>query len=254
MKFQIRLAEQIIEIHALYDAVSRMCEAYRLPERQWCTPAFTVVITPEDITREGELAQREARRGGEGEGLMLPPQQLETTAVYRKIAEGAVSFGCFVMHGSVVSTAGQGYMLTAPSGVGKTTRTALWVKHIPDSFVVNGDKPLLRVSPEEVRVYGTPWSGKENWNRDVSVPLRAIFLLERADDGAGDWLRELRFAEAFPRLLHQTYLPADASQKRQVLSLLRAMDGKVKCCRFHSEPTAASVRLAWSAGKSNAQT
>lgn len=29
-------------------------------------------------------------------------------------------------------------------GVGKTTHTKLWLDNIPGSFVVNGDKPLIR--------------------------------------------------------------------------------------------------------------
>ena len=83
------------------------------------------------------------------------------------------------MHGVIVATAGQGYMITAPSGVGKTTRGRLWCEHIPGSEIVNGDKPLIQLKDEGTFACGTPWCGKERINSNKIVPLRAILLLDR---------------------------------------------------------------------------
>ena len=171
------------------------------------------------------------------------PAYLETIGAYRKIAEVMTAYDTFVMHGSVVATAEQGYLFTAPSGTGKTTRTKLWLDNIPDSMVINGDKPLIKVADDAVYVYGTPWCGKEGWNTNTSVPLQAIFLLERSDNG--NTLEEVSFAEAFPFLLRQTYRPDDPEAKRKTLQLLQKMAGKVRIYRFRSEPTAEAVRMAW---------
>ena len=111
--------------------------------------------------------------------------------------------------------------------------------------MVNGDKPLLKKEGSICRAYGTPWCGKEGWNTDTSVPLRAIFLLSRADDGSGNRVRKMPFAEAFPRLLHQTHLPEAPEARRRVLDLLRSLAGRVSVYDFHSEPTEEAVRLAW---------
>ena len=174
---------------------------------------------------------------------MTANDYLETLAVYRKIASGMTAFSTFLMHGSVISAAGQGYMICAPSGIGKSTRTKLWLEEIPDSFVVNGDKPLLRVEEDRVIAFGTPWCGKEGWNRNTSVPLRAVFLLERGEN----MVREIGFAEAFPALLRQTYKPKDPDAKRETLRLLADMAGKVRVFSFRSEPTPEAVRMAWEA-------
>ncbi|MBQ0065579.1 MAG: hypothetical protein KBT48_07415 [Firmicutes bacterium] len=47
-------------------------------------------------------------------------------------------------------------MFTAVLGTGKTTHTRLWLKNLPESFVVNGDKPLLQIDKEQTLVCGTP--------------------------------------------------------------------------------------------------
>ena len=52
-------------------------------------------------------------------------------------------------------------------------------------------------------------------------------------------------AEAFPKLLHQAYLPEEAEARRRVLYLLRSLAGGVGVYDLYSEPTAEAVRMAW---------
>lgn len=239
MTFQIRLADKAVEIQPLYREIQSLCKSYIIPPR--AMPDMVIRVTPEDIEKEREAAKREERKNGREADFSA--SYLETMAVYRQIAEAMLSYNTFLMHGVVISCQGQGYMIAAPSGVGKTTRARLWVDHIPDSFVVNGDKPLLRVTDSGMYAYGTPWCGKEGWNANTSVPLQVILLLERSD--GGNKAEEMSFGEAFPALLRQTYRPVDSQARRQTLSLLQTMAGKVKLYRFCSEPTAEAVRLAW---------
>ncbi len=112
---------------------------------------------------------------------------------------------------------------------------------------INGDKPLLKREGGIFRAYGTPWCGKEGWNVDTSVPLRAVFLLSRADQGQGNHVRKMTPAEAFPKLLYQTHLPEAAEARHRVLDLLRALAGGVEIYDLQSEPTAEGVRMAWDA-------
>ena len=237
--FQIRLAGRVVRIRPVYDEIRIMCRGYGCSADE--TPDLTVQAGAEDLSAEKAFALEQQRKTGENLNLSLP--YLETLAVYRKIAAGMTAFSAFLMHGSVISTKGEGYMICAPSGIGKSTRTKLWLEEIPDSFVVNGDKPLLRVEKGRVIAFGTPWCGKEGWNTNTSVPLRAVFLLERGENA----VRELGFAEAFPALLRQTYKPKEPDAKRETLRLLADMAGKVRVFSFRSEPTAEAVRMAWAA-------
>lgn len=66
------------------------------------------------------------------------------------------AYDCFLMHGAVTAVNGAGYMFfTATSGTGKSTHVGLWKKYFDDVEIINGDKPFIRVTGNEVRVYGT---------------------------------------------------------------------------------------------------
>ena len=238
--FRIRLADRVIDVRPIHDGVRYLCRDYIVPADG--TPAdFAVQVTEEDLAWEDRTAREQADRTGDW--VNIAPAYLETLTVYRKIASAMPVYDTFLMHGSVISTAGQGYMICAPSGVGKTTRTKLWVDGIPDSFIVNGDKPLVRVTAEGVTAFGTPWCGKEGWNANCSVPLRAVYLLERGENE----ISEISFADAFPALLRQTFMPRDPEERRQVLRLLTNLSGKVRIFRFRSRPDMAAVQMAWEA-------
>ncbi len=112
----------------------------------------------------------------------------------------------------------------------------------PDSVVINGDKPFIKVTPEDIFACGTPWSGKEGWNTNEMVPLRAIYLLERSENNE---IQEIDLGKAFPFLLQQTHWSVDPKAMQTTFRLLKAFDGRVKVYRFLSTPTAEAVRLAY---------
>ncbi len=86
-----------------------------------------------------------------------------------------------LFHASVVSYQGRGYMFLGHSGTGKSTHSSLWLKHIEGTALVNDDNPVVRVLEDgEVRVYGSPWSGKTPCYRNVSYPVGAIVKLSQA--------------------------------------------------------------------------
>ena len=86
-----------------------------------------------------------------------------------------------LFHSSVVSYQGKAYMFLGHSGTGKSTHSSLWLKYIEGTELVNDDNPVVRISEDgEVRVYGTPWSGKTPCYRNVSYPVGAIVKLSQA--------------------------------------------------------------------------
>lgn len=86
-----------------------------------------------------------------------------------------------LMHSSVTMNAGKGYLFLGVSGTGKSTHSDLWVKHIEGSEILNDDNPAVRLLDDgTVRVYGTPWSGKRNYYKQMSVPIGAFVRLEQA--------------------------------------------------------------------------
>lgn len=209
MDFRIKLYKTVIEIHSLYDLVFRYCEEYLTQDS---AAHITVTMTQADIDAERVFAAKEL-----GEAVPYTDRRLEINAVHRKIAIACVEQNMFMMHGSVVAVDNCAYMFTALSGTGKSTHTGLWLKNIPGSFIVNGDKPFLHVD-DEVTVFGTPWCGKEHLHTNTAVPLKAIVLLER---GTENEIAEISFQEAFPTLLAQSFRSADQQHLSMTLMLMQ---------------------------------
>lgn len=247
--FRMVLADRIIEIHCIHNALYRKCKDYLLSGYDNKKTDILVTLHNEDIVYEKSKPFTTKTKTKNGESDSLDDAYYESLAAYRKICEIMPSFNTFLMHGSVIAYNGWGYMFIAPSGVGKTTRTRLWLNEYPKSIVINGDKPLLSIVNEHVYAYGTPWSGKENWNTNTSIQLRAIFVLERTHDDEESSIQELRLSEAYPYLISQTYLPFDKFTMRKTLTLLKTVGERVKVYLFRSTYDSKSIRLAYETAK-----
>lgn len=239
--FRIRVAGITIEIECFYNTIISLCKDYIVHSPK---PDFLVKASQEEIIalrREVPKSEREFP----GVAFRYADEALEPIVLHRKIVEKLISFNTLLLHGATISTKNQAYIFTAPSGVGKSTRARIWLDIYPDSFVVNGDKPFIKITEKEILACGTPWSGNEGWNTNTMVPLRAIFLLERADEGENSSIEEVSIGKAFPFLLQQIYYPSDSDLMRKTIQLLKALEGKVKFYKFRSTLTKEAIRLAY---------
>ena len=105
-----------------------------------------------------------------------------------------------LMHASVIRCDGRGYLMTAPSGTGKSTHTRLWYDNIPGCDLMNDDNPVVRVIGDEAIVYGSPWSGKTPCYRNIQAPAGAIVRIQQRPQNT---IRRLDPVEAFGMLLPQ---------------------------------------------------
>lgn len=85
-----------------------------------------------------------------------------------------------MVHASVVAHAGEAYMFLGRSGTGKSTHSRLWLEHIPGTYLLNDDNPVVRYIDGNTYIYGTPWSGKTPCYRNESLPLKAVVRLSQA--------------------------------------------------------------------------
>ena len=203
-------------------------------------PVFYVETTPADLVFERE---RSEQIGG-----VLPVQseenrnkELELLAVYRRIAEQMPFRDTFLFHGSAVAVDGAAYLFTARSGTGKSTHTRLWREMLGDRAVmVNDDKPLIRLTEDGAVVYGTPWNGKHRLGTNISVPLKAVCILERAKQNT---IRAITREEAFPMLIQQSYRPLDPAALAKTLSLVDRLSRTVSLYRLgcNMDPEAAEL-------------
>ncbi len=114
-------------------------------------------------------------------------------------------FKTLLIHASLVRNNGYGYAFIAKSGTGKSTHTALWMKHIKGCDLMNDDNPIVRVIDNKAYVYGSPWSGKTPCYRNVKAPLGAITKIDRAKTNSVEKLS--------PTIAFTQVLPACSSMK-----------------------------------------
>ena len=101
-----------------------------------------------------------------------------------------LKFRGILLHSSCVVVDGAAYAFSADSGTGKSTHTALWLKHFGNrAYMLNDDKPAIRLVGDRVYACGTPWSGKYDYSTPGMVPLAGICFLERAEENLGPEVR-----------------------------------------------------------------
>lgn len=103
-----------------------------------------------------------------------------------------------LMHASVIRQGGKGYLMTAPSGTGKSTHTRLWYDNIPGCDLMNDDNPVVRIVDGQAVVYGSPWSGKTRCYRNIQAPVGGIVRIQQRPENT---IRRLNPVEAFCNLL-----------------------------------------------------
>lgn len=95
-------------------------------------------------------------------------------------AQAILPHGAISVHASVVVNDGKGFLFMGKSGTGKSTHSGLWLKRIEGSWLLNDDNPIVRVTGEDVMVYGSPWSGKTPCYRNESAPVAGVVRLKQA--------------------------------------------------------------------------
>ena len=108
--------------------------------------------------------------------------------------------------------------------------------------MVNDDKPLIRVDNEGAVIFGTPYNGKHHLGDKISVPLKAIALLERAGENS---ICPATAAEVYPRLLQQMYRPSDATALALSMKLLDKMLENVKLYRLGCNMDIQAAQIAY---------
>ena len=223
----IKIAELSIGIENRYDHIVLQAKDYITDS----APLFTVSVSEEEIDAERIRSATDRPRG-----------YYESIVAYRKIAARLPEYDAFLFHGSVIEYKGAAYIITANSGVGKTTHTRLWLREFPhDTDVINGDKPIVRIIDGIPYAFGTPWQGKENYGKNASARLFGIAFLER---GAENKAKSISSSEAVTRFMKQIYIPkhsASATVKTMTLADRVIRGVRLVLLECNMEPGAAHV-------------
>ena len=217
--FTICIAGITVRVNTLYPKAFFLCLDYLCEQ----TPDFEITITKQDLIDEQIVALQNDNHQAK--------VRLEPLAVYRKILDRAIAYDAIMIHGAAIAVKDASYVFCGKSGVGKTTHIQKWLEQNSNAFVINGDKPIIRLIDGTFYVCGTPWSGKEHMNTNTMVPLKSILFMTRSEDNA---VARIDFSQAFPRMLNQIHRHKDMEKLQKALVLVERMKDSVQFYDFSS--------------------
>ena len=204
LTFNLKIANKVLKINAFNGCNKRYCGAFLTDEE----PEYEITMTEEDLRNE---------RSNSETGQVYVNEEI--SALYRRIADLLVEDGIVVFHSSAISVNGGGFLITARSGVGKSTHAKLLSEYIKEDFkYINDDKPLLEIKDNSVTIYSSPWNGKERRGNNISAPLKAIIFLNRGETNT--YRKVVDKNEIYINLLSQTYLPKQKDKREKALKLI----------------------------------
>ena len=216
--YSLYICDKIIRVKEATSKFIYSCRGYIIKEPS-PDPDYFISVSKEEI----EIGKMLSESGG--------MNQVASGVILRKLAMWLLEKErTLFIHGSVVAYHGAAYLFTAPSGTGKTTHSRLWIKNLPDAYILNGDKPFVSTG-EKIMAWGSPWCGSERYNRNEGVELKAICFLKRAEKNL---ITEITADEAIPLLASQTGDP-DPDDYRTKIWMMEALEqfrGRVKFYRY----------------------
>lgn len=232
--FVIELAEIGIELHPINkEKIWNLCFQY---VNEKAPVSLSIAPTEKDLEDENERAKSNGR-------YFKLPYPKERHFIYRMIAENLPLHNTVLMHAVAVAVDGKAFIFTGPSGVGKTTHAGLWKSHFNHRLkYISDDKPLVRITDDEVRVFGSPWTGKENLHSNISAPLKSIFFINQAKENS---LAQLSKSESWDLILNQVYRSKNALIMEQTLSLMDKMISRVPIYRLDCNTEQNAVNVAY---------
>lgn len=233
--FKTKFAGLSVGISCPSPELRDFCKNYIYDTPEECD--ISVTVTGQDVISEAERMKDSG----------LPPLMHEIAAVQRKIAEELPFFDRFVMHGAAISYLDDAYMFCAPSGTGKSTHISLWRRYLGKSVdIINGDKPFLSFdeSGGSIYVHGSPWAGKERWQKNRSAPLRAICFISRAEENS---ISLLPPEKCLQMLVRQIYMPSSAEAAHKTLGLMDRLVRSVPLYHLHCNISEDAVKCSFEA-------
>ena len=137
-----------------------------------------------------------------------------------------------------------GYLFLGHSGTGKSTHARQWLAAFEDAWLLNDDNPILRVMDDgEVRVYGSPWSGKTPCYKNESAPVGGIVKLSQAPENT---IHSITLPQAYAYMLSSASgLKMEQTMADNMFETIKHIITHTPCYHLACLPNEEAAKVCW---------
>lgn len=228
MKYKI--ADLIVEFDTKFNILNKRAEKYLCQQNEKVN--FEMTITNDVIKKTVK------------ENSTLTPELAEYMIMGTTFYKALLNYnGCF-LHSSAVVIDEEAYLFSANCGTGKSTHTSLWLKYLKEKepYILNDDKPAIRIMEDGIYAYGTPFSGKHDISRNTRAKLKGICFLEQATKNS---IKRLEPSEAVSLFFAQTLIRLSKEQMDKLLDVMDILLSEIPCYKLCCDMSEEAVRLSY---------
>lgn len=185
---KLKIADIVVEMDLCFEETAYWYEPYYYDGEE--EPEFSLAANPK---RMDYLVEN---------GLDITPPIAENVVLCTDFNRRLMKYFGSYIHSSALLFDNKVYLFSANSGVGKSTHTKKWLKRFGErAVVINDDKPSFRFIDGKCIIYGTPFAGGTDIQKNLSAELGALVFIERSDINA---LEKIPISKAIALLLEQS--------------------------------------------------
>lgn len=229
MKYKI--ADLIVEYNAKYNTTINQSKKYEYSSNE-LNRDFKIIVTDEGIKKEMDKDK------------LLTEDLAEYMITGTTFYKGLLNYNGCLLHSSAVVVDNEAYLFSADCGTGKSTHTSLWLKYLKDKnpYILNDDKPAIRLLEDGIYAYGTPFSGKNDISENKKVKLKAICFLEQSKENK---IEKISQKEAFKLFFEQTVRRLNKEQMEKLLDIIEKILNKIPMYKLYCNISEEAVKLSY---------
>lgn len=178
--------------------------------------------------------------------MVLPDSVSDDYAEYRSMisitAKELLKYQCCLFHAVSFIFQDRAWLLTAPSGTGKTTQFKNWKRMYPKEIrMICGDIPVISMNDSQISIHPSSWNGKENYGNMISAPLGGVIFLEQ---GKQNTIEKMTVSDAILPFMNQFIsLPDTEQQVQSLISILDCLLDHYPVCKMINDGSLDSTRM-----------
>ena len=111
-----------------------------------------------------------------------------------------------------------------------------------NAFILDDDKPVVRIMDDGIFAYGTPWSGKHDISANKKVKLQAICFHKRDKI---NWIRKLNYNESAFKIYENCSKKIPAESLYKYLEIINVISDNINIYEMGCTPTIDAVDVAY---------